>query len=98
MEILLDTDTKSFSAAFSGNALGYLAGALLCGFIYDRLNKELLFVLALSGISGSILVAPFSTHLYMFVGACIVLGFATSLLDTGNWFCHFQIKNEICGI
>jgi hypothetical protein len=49
MEILLDTDTKSISIAFTGGALGYLIGAILCGVIYDKLNKELLFAGSLIG-------------------------------------------------
>ena len=49
MEILLDTDIEHISLSFTGAAFGHLAGALLSGVIYDRLNTELLFVLSMTG-------------------------------------------------
>ena len=49
MEVLLNTDTEHISATFTGGALGYLVGAILCGLIYSKLNKELLFAFSLIG-------------------------------------------------
>ena len=49
MEILLDTNTSLISATFTGSGLGFLLGCIACAMVYDRVNKEILFAVALAG-------------------------------------------------
>ena len=44
MEVLLHTDTKNISGTFTGAALGYMMGAVVCGMLHTKFNKELQFI------------------------------------------------------
>lgn len=68
---------------FAGQSLGYIAGSVLGGRLYDRLDGHRVFALALLVLGAGLFVVPwFDTRAGLF--ACfVVIGFGGSITDLG---------------
>ena len=90
MEELLDTDTSTISNTFIVGGMGYMSGALLCGAVFDRANKELILAVALCLQCVCPSIAPFTGNVYAYM---VVMGFNSlgmALTDSGVFlFCKY---------
>ncbi len=84
MELMLDTTTKVIAFAFTSSAVGYLIGTVLCGIVYDSMNKELFFLVSGFILTVALATAPFLPHVYAFIGAMALKDVGTGLIQTGG--------------
>ena len=83
MEIVLQTDTKTISYAFTSSSLGFLTGAVLCACTFDRINRELLLVIFALLQSVSVALAPWTGNLYSFIIVVYFMGMGLGFTDPG---------------
>ncbi len=83
MEIVLDTTTKVIALAFTSSAVGLLIGAAICGISYDRVNKELFFLVSGFLLSAALATAPFFPHVYGFIGIMALKDVCSGLILSG---------------
>jgi FHS family Na+ dependent glucose MFS transporter 1 len=62
----------------------YCAGALFCGWAFNKVNRQLGFVVSLLIAGASLLCIPFVRELYFFILAQAVFGFAIAGLDVAG--------------
>jgi MFS transporter, FHS family, Na+ dependent glucose transporter 1 len=75
---------SQISALFVARSLGYLAGSLLGGRLYDRIPGHPVMGGGLLLMAGMMALAPVVPHLWMLVAAILVLGLAEGALDVGG--------------
>ena len=83
MKYLLNTDIATIAMVFTWCRLGYIAGSVACGFIYNRINSELLLFLSGLGLGVATFCMPWTLNIYCFFAITVLQGFARGLLDTG---------------
>ena len=81
---LLNTDIESLSNTFIGIAVGRLTGSLLAGFVYDRLNQELFFLVTTALVGVFLGVAPFTGTLPLFVASMAAMGTADGMIGASE--------------
>jgi len=87
MERLFDSDTATMSWTFTMSFVGYLFGAVASGFVFDRINRNLLLMI-FSGIQATATaIAPFFTTLPFFIATMAIQATSQGVVDAG--------KNEI---
>ena len=69
MEQLFGSDTTTMSWTFTVSSIGYFLGAVACGFIFDRINHELQFIIANFVEAVVTVAAPFFTSLPLYIAA-----------------------------
>lgn len=84
LDLELITSVTLETAAFYVTSLcaGYMAGSLLSGLLYDRMNKFFLMWLFLIGLSGTVALVPWCTH---YIGMLIIqflVGIFQGCIDT----------------
>ncbi len=84
MELVLGTRAETISIAFIGSSAGYLIGAAGCAGCYDKMNKELFFILPGCILAAAIGIAPFLEHVYGFIAAILVAGAAMGFIQSGK--------------
>ncbi|OWF41584.1 Sodium-dependent glucose transporter 1A [Mizuhopecten yessoensis] len=84
LDLKLITDVTLEMAAFYVTSLcaGYMAGSLLSGLLYDRLNKFLLLWLFLVGLAGSVSLIPWCTHYVVMLAVQFLVGIFQGCIDT----------------
>ena len=89
MERLFDSDTATMSWTFTMAFVGCLFGAVVCGFIFDRFNHDLL-LMVLSGIqAATTAIAPFFTTLPLFIATMSIQATSQGLINTSKArLCH----------
>ena len=75
---------SQISALFVARSLGYLAGSLLGGRLYDRIPGHPVMGGGLLLMAGMMGLAPVVPHLWMLAAAILVLGLAEGALDVGG--------------
>ncbi len=75
---------SQISALFVARSLGYLAGSLLGGRLYDRIPGHPVMGGGLLLMAGMMGLAPVVPHLWMLVAAILALGLAEGALDVGG--------------
>jgi FHS family Na+ dependent glucose MFS transporter 1 len=75
---------SQISALFVARSLGYLAGSLLGGRLYDRIPGHPVMGGALLLMAGMMGLAPVVPHLWMLAAAILLLGLAEGALDVGG--------------
>ena len=87
IERLFNSDTATMSWTFTVFSIGYFAGAVACGFIFDRVNHELLLVVVNFIEAAATIVAPFSTTLPLFIAALFIQANTQGFLNASRvWF------------
>ena len=81
LSLLYSTDVAGISLRFSIGSIGYLLGAFLCGVLFDKLNRELLFVAALSLLGIATYAIPLLPSLALFFVCHFCLNMTSSFLD-----------------
>lgn len=69
---------------FSARSVGYLLGALIGGFLFDILDKQLLLTATLFVAAVATLIIPWSVTLMVLAVMFSLQGVAMGVLDTGN--------------
>ena len=84
MERLLNTTTGRITWVHVISALGYTAGSMLCGVVFDRVIWELQLACScfLSGVAGAL--APFTGNLYGYIILCGIQSVADAYINTGT--------------
>jgi len=70
-------------------SLGHFTGAVACGFVFDRFNRELQLVIANCVEAATIIVAPFFTMLPMFIAMLFIHAATHGFITAGEiYFYH----------
>eukprot|EP00727_Mastigamoeba_balamuthi_P005835 m51a1_g1871 putative sodium-dependent glucose transporter 1 (453) ;mRNA; r:663393-665335 len=80
---------------FFGRSLGYLAGTLTSGHLFDRIRREGLLLgssLCLTGVASCAI--PFVPKLWMLVGLSFLEGISFGALDTGGSVCMLRLHGD----
>ena len=72
------------SRLFVARSLGYLAGSLLGGRLYDRIPGHPVMAVALLGMAAALALAPLLPALWLLFAAILILGLAEGTLDVGG--------------
>ena len=83
LEDLYQVDTKTISFTFLGGGLGYTAGSLVCGFVYDMFNYEVQFFLATFVMGVACAVSPWTGSFVGFTIFNAVHNIAGGFIDAG---------------
>lgn len=88
LEILFNTGLATLAATATAGAVGFIAGLLMCGAIYDRINKEMSFVAFHFIVSVTVTAAPFTSlehggGLPAFTAMVFVRGFGNGFISAG---------------
>jgi MFS transporter, FHS family, Na+ dependent glucose transporter 1 len=78
------TGLASVSSLFVARSLGYLAGSLFGGRLYDRVPGHPVMATGLLGMAGMMALAPLASALWTLFVAILVLGAAEGALDVGG--------------
>ncbi|XP_071086107.1 sodium-dependent glucose transporter 1A-like [Haliotis cracherodii] len=86
LDLMLITNTKveQASALFTSGAVGYMIGAFVSGFLYDKCNKLLLLAACLVGSSIFSAVIPLCTPLPAMIAMYFLRSFVAAGVDTGG--------------
>jgi FHS family Na+ dependent glucose MFS transporter 1 len=78
------TEISTIGLLFTMRALGYLAGAVLSGFLYDRLRGHPIMGLALLGLAALMALTPLTPLLAAIIVIFLLLGVAEGFVDVGG--------------
>ncbi len=84
MEIVLNTTTNVIALAFTSSAVGCLIGTVICGIVYDGMNKELFFLTSGFILTVTLATAPFLPHVYAFIAVMALKDVGSGLMQTGR--------------
>ncbi len=73
------------SYMYIGSAVSSAVGIIVCGVLYDRLNKDLYFVISGIILTVSIAMAPILSQSYGYLGFIFVAKFSLDLVWTGEY-------------
>lgn len=75
---------SEIGSLFAARSLGYLAGSLVGGGLYDRIAGHPVMGAGLLLMAGMLALAPVVTHLWVLATVILVLGVAEGMLDVGG--------------
>jgi len=78
------THLDAISFLFTAHALGYMAGSLLGGWLYDRVPGHPVMVIMLVLLAAMLALVPLAPALWMLVAAWLLLGAGGGALDVGG--------------
>ena len=81
---LYNSDTAAMSWTFTISFLGYLFGAVVCGFIFDRINHNLLLMVASAVEAATTAVAPFFRTLPLFIATMTVQATSQGFIEASK--------------
>ena len=84
LEHLFDVSISTMSIVIQVQSGGYLAGSILCGFVYDRVNHELAFTVANIVMGLGLILAPFIGGLVPFMVAMCIQAISQGFIDAGK--------------
>ncbi|XP_068933436.1 sodium-dependent glucose transporter 1-like [Petaurus breviceps papuanus] len=83
LAVNVNHNISDISYIFVGRACGYLTGSVIGGFLFDRVNHNLILGLSILGTSISLYLVPFCKKAILLVVMMGLLGISTGVLDTG---------------
>ncbi|XP_045191679.2 sodium-dependent glucose transporter 1-like isoform X2 [Mercenaria mercenaria] len=83
LQILVDVDLETASWLFTTWSLGFVAGSLFCGFLYDRINRLVVMFVCTFGVGISSICLPHSKSFSVMVILRVVCGIFCGGIDTG---------------
>ena len=84
MEKLFGVSPMMMSWSFTSHAVGLLVGTVGTGFVYERVNHELLLAVVILIQSLLVVAAPFtSPHIYAYIAVMAVTGIVRGLYNAG---------------
>ena len=96
----LDVTYPQISYVFVGRSIGYLAGSVVGGVMFDSFHPSMLMAVALLAGGAGMIIAPFCSALWSLVVVISMVGLDMGILDTGEYFwktCKGQNKTEVHG-
>ncbi|PVD30383.1 hypothetical protein C0Q70_09648 [Pomacea canaliculata] len=85
IQIITQTDVKSASFFFTAASVGYLVGSLTAGMVYDKLNKSLLLIMSLLGLSFTTIALPWCSPYVLMIMIHFLCSMCAGSVDTvGN--------------
>ena len=75
---------RQISAIFSGNALGYILGSLLGGWLFDRRRGHPVLTITLIAFSLLFFALPMVSSLWVLVSIITLVGFVMGVIDVGG--------------
>jgi len=85
MEYILSTNTHTISYTFTCHSVGYTVGGVICGIVYDYMNKEFLFSLSIILVGITTIAAGFVGSIYAFMAVMLLQGLSMGFIDAGKW-------------
>ena len=82
--ITTHTSFKYTSHAIVIRTIGYSIGSLVAGWAFDRFNRQVGFIIALSTAATITLLIPYETSIHMYFASLLVIGFAASAMDVAS--------------
>jgi FHS family Na+ dependent glucose MFS transporter 1 len=98
-ELAGQTGTKlsQISYLFTSHSLGYLAGSLLGGHIFDRVKGHVLIGSALGIMASIMLLIPLVPLLWLLIGILFIIGISEGVLDVGGNVLLVRVHGEKVG-
>ncbi|XP_020863764.1 sodium-dependent glucose transporter 1-like isoform X5 [Phascolarctos cinereus] len=84
LAVNVNHNISDISYIFVGRACGYLGGSVIGGFLFDRMNRNLIMGLSMLGASVGLSLVPFCKKAILLVVMMAVFGICTGILDTGS--------------
>ena len=81
---LTQSRLAQISSLFAARSLGYLAGSLLGGRLYDRVPGHPVMAAGILVMAGMLALAPLVPWLWMLIAVILILGLAEGALDVGG--------------
>ncbi|XP_022239619.1 sodium-dependent glucose transporter 1-like isoform X2 [Limulus polyphemus] len=96
LELALNTDTEHISYILVGRGIGYLSGSFVGGILFDRFNREVLFLVNLLFLGITITAAPWCRNLILLIATMVIEGLVLGAIDTGGncWCLHLWGKES----
>lgn len=86
LQHITNTQLDEISAVFSADGVGYLLGSLLSGFLFQKFNSAILFIIS-SIVSAIItIVIPFCSIFEVMMAVFVLKGIFDSLVESGKSF------------
>lgn len=82
--MISDTNVEQAARVFTSQSAGHMAGTLASGFLYDRLNRDLILVVAIVLCSLSTIAIPWCSVFIAMIAAFAMRGLSLGLIDTGK--------------
>lgn len=95
-QFILSTSFSEISKVTTVKELGLFLGALISGFAYQFMNRQLLLVILMSIASSVVAFLPFSPSLVIFLVLGFISSFGYGALDTAinTWFIEMWQENS----
>ena len=94
LQIITDVNLDKGSAFLTSNAIGYLLGSLVTGYLYDKMeDKVLLVFISTFGIGLATVFIPWASVFELMVFIMSVRGFLGGGLDTSKNFFSYKSIN-----
>ncbi|CAG5123775.1 unnamed protein product [Candidula unifasciata] len=84
LQILTNSNLEAASLFLTSSSVGYLAGSILCGFIYDRVNKNLFLLIGVIGLGLLSIAIPFCVNVVAMNLVRTVFGIFIGVVDAGG--------------
>ncbi|KAK3588129.1 hypothetical protein CHS0354_012186 [Potamilus streckersoni] len=85
LRLIIQKDLETASWLFVSRTVGYVVGAFVSGYLYDRYNRLLLFSLALAFMGGTNGAVPWFESFHLMIAVIAFHGFFMSAVDTGGF-------------
>ncbi|XP_070589454.1 sodium-dependent glucose transporter 1 [Erythrolamprus reginae] len=80
----VNKNVSQISYIFVGRSMGYFAGSLIGGILFDCMNSKLLLGLSMLGTTAGLYAIPWCKKAILLTTVMSVIGFAMGILDTGG--------------
>ncbi|XP_013788363.1 sodium-dependent glucose transporter 1A-like [Limulus polyphemus] len=96
LERAVNTDTEHISYIIVGRGIGYLIGSIVGGILFDRFNRQVLFLVNILILAISMTAAPWCRDLSPLIATMTVGGLTLGAIDTGGncWCLHLWGKES----
>ncbi|PVD19262.1 hypothetical protein C0Q70_19748 [Pomacea canaliculata] len=85
IQIITQTDVESASFFFTAASVGYLIGSLTAGVVYDKLDKSMLLIMSLLGLSFTTIALPWCSPYALMIAIHFICSLFGGSVDTvGN--------------
>lgn len=81
---LLKVDIKTFGVVFTGSWFGYMSGSIASGILYDRMNPELLFIMATLAMGVITMCLPWIPIFPLYVALTFFQNIGMGMIDAGQ--------------
>lgn len=88
---LFDTTLAHLGGIFSLLGIGDIIGCILGGYLFDRCNQEILFIVTHAVSMTAYIMGPWAGNLYMFALIVVVYEMARCIIETGLYNIYIYI-------